>query len=86
MNDKNETPIPVRKRSIPFHRHLPKDATVQIKVDIKFWGRFTIPVDKGRQLAINNELGILYLRVKNGVYVLPKDGTYIRFVNNSWYD
>lgn len=28
---------------------------------------------------------IAYLSTKYGVYILPKDGSYVRFISNNWY-
>lgn len=28
---------------------------------------------------------IAYLSTKDGVYILPKDGSYVRFISNKWY-
>lgn len=28
----------------------------------------------------------LFIHAKKGVYILPKDGSYVRFISNSWYE
>lgn len=27
----------------------------------------------------------IFIRVKNGVYIIPANGSYIRFISNNWY-
>jgi hypothetical protein len=27
-----------------------------------------------------------FIEAKNGTYILPKDGSYIRYISNSWYE
>lgn len=49
-----------------------------------YFGEWMIPYYNRANVTIHPDKAHVY--VKNGTYILPKDGSYIRYISNSWYE
>lgn len=62
-----------------FTRHLES-----VETGTMYFGKWSIPYNKREDVSIHPDKAHVY--VKNGTYILPKDGSYIRYISNSWYE
>lgn len=65
-----------------FHRHL--IITFGCMTDCIYFGKWIIPFKNRKDCTIIDKN--VHLASKNGTYILPKDGSYVRFISNSWYE
>jgi hypothetical protein len=75
--------IKVNREFAYFGRHI-KHISPNKSQRFRLFGSWAILIQRRTRITEHHEHAYIY--VKNGTYILPKDGSYIRYISNSWYE
>lgn len=64
-----------------FHKHLSRRTS--IKVNVIMFGAWITVAEPGK-FTIHDDC--IFLQARGGTYILPRDGSYVRYISNGWYN
>lgn len=67
-----------------FYKHINRFPQNKRTWKFRVFGAWAIALSRWTKLTVHPDKAHVY--VKNGTYILPKDGSYIRYISNSWYE
>lgn len=67
-----------------FAKHINKFPQNKRSWKFRVFGAWAVALNRWRKITVHPDK--VFIEAKNGTYILPKDGSYIRYISNSWYE